>query len=93
MIPVAQTNENRTSCPRYRRKWVWDCKTWKLYPAPSLSLKTGPGAQNMNTGPSALYTTENGSVNTGSDALYTVENEYGSEKHENSTWSPRYQQN
>jgi hypothetical protein len=67
--------ENGIRRPRYRRKWVRERKTWKLGPTPSVPPKMDPGAQNMKTTP---------------DALGTTQDEYGSAKHENWTWRPRY---
>jgi hypothetical protein len=47
----------------------------KRDPTPSVLMKMSQGAQNMNTGP---------------DALYTAENESGRAKHEIGSRRPRY---
>jgi hypothetical protein len=67
-------HENWTWRPKYRRKWVRECKTWKLDSAQTL-LKMSLAAQNKKTG---------------HDALSTTENESATAKHENLTQSPRY---
>jgi hypothetical protein len=59
---------NRTRRPRFRPKRVWERKTCKWEPTPSVPSKTTTGAQNMKTGP---------------DALGTAPNESESAKHEN----------
>jgi hypothetical protein len=67
--------ENMTRRPRYGRKRVRERKTRKLDLAPSVPPKTGPGAQNMKSGPDTLGTVKNGSW---------------SVKHENGTRRPMY---
>jgi hypothetical protein len=67
--------ETVTRRPRYRPKWIRECKTCKRDPTPSKPSKTSPGVQNMQTRP---------------DVLGTIENESGSAKHENRTRRPRY---
>jgi hypothetical protein len=62
--------ENGTRRPRYRPIRVRD-------PAPSVTPKKSPGAENMTTGP---------------DALVTDKNVFVSAKHENGTRRPRYRQ-
>jgi hypothetical protein len=51
--------ENETWHPRYRRKYVYERKTWKQDGTPSVSQKMSLGAQNMKTGPDAIGTAEN----------------------------------
>jgi hypothetical protein len=51
--------ENRTQSPQYRRKRVWEGKTWKRDPTPSVPPKMSPGTQNMKAGPDTLRTAEN----------------------------------
>jgi hypothetical protein len=63
-------HENATRRRRHRRIRVRERETWKRDLTPSVPSKTGPGAQNMKTGP---------------DALGIAENESGSAKHENET--------
>jgi hypothetical protein len=53
--------ENETRRPRYRRNRVFERKTWKRDPTPSIQSRTGPGAQNKKTGPDIVGTAENGS--------------------------------
>jgi hypothetical protein len=52
-------HENGTRRPQYRPKLVWERKTWKRNPTPSVSRETTPGTQNTKTGPTALGTAEN----------------------------------
>jgi hypothetical protein len=59
---------NVTRRPRYRRKRVRECKTWKRDLTPSVRPKMSPKAQNTKTGP---------------DTLDTALNETKSAKHEN----------
>jgi hypothetical protein len=66
---------NGTRRRRYRRKWVWERKTWKRDPTLSVMPKMSPKAQNMKTGPGAIF---------------IVENESENAKHENGTRRPRY---
>jgi hypothetical protein len=61
-------HEIGTRRPRYRRKRLRESKIRKWDTTHSVPQKTSPGAQNMQTGPDALGTVENGS---------------GSAKHEN----------
>jgi hypothetical protein len=68
-------HENETRRPRYRRNRVLERKTLKRDPTSSVQSRTGPGAQNMITGPDAVGIAENGS---------------GSAKHENGTRHSRY---
>jgi hypothetical protein len=68
-------HENATWRPWYRRKQVRGRKTWKRDLTTSVPPKMSPGAQNMKKEP---------------DAIGTAENEFGSAKHENGTWRPRY---
>jgi hypothetical protein len=93
---VRSKHENVTIRPRYRRKCVRECKTWKRDPTLSGPPKMRPGAQNMKIGPDALGTAENESDNakkkTGPDALGTAGNDSVSAKHENETRHPRFRQ-
>jgi hypothetical protein len=36
-------HENMIWHPRYRWKRLWECKTWKLYPMPSVPMKMSAG--------------------------------------------------
>jgi hypothetical protein len=62
--------EKGTRRTRYHQKRVWESKTLKWDPTPSVPPKTCPGAQD---------------VKTGSDALGTAKNKFDSGKHEKGT--------
>jgi hypothetical protein len=86
-------HENGTRRPRNRRKRVWESKTCKRDPTPSVPPKTSPGAQNMKTGPYALGTAENKSGSAkhenGTPRLQYRRKRVRSAKHENGTLHPR----
>jgi hypothetical protein len=52
-------HQNGTRRPRYRRKRIWERKTCKRDPMPSVPSKTSPAAQIMKMGHDALCTVEN----------------------------------
>jgi hypothetical protein len=87
-------HENGTGRPQYHRKWVWELKTGKGDPTPSLPSKMSSGTQNMKTLHDALSTAKISpgvqNMKTGPDAVGTAENWSGSAKHENGTRHRRY---
>jgi hypothetical protein len=56
--------ENWIRGHRYRRKWVWWHRTWKLDPVPHVALKMSSGAQNLKTRHDTYGIAENKSEST-----------------------------